>query len=256
MNVLILGHKGMLGHVVLKYFNSIGINTHIVEDRFPSKAFCEKIINSNCEFLINCIGSIPQKTTLEKDMMIANFFLPVFLSENFGGKIIHATTDCEFSGNTKSLYLKKSHKDAIDHYGKSKILGSDYLQNKNNAYIIRTSIIGFEINSSKSLLEWFLHSNSDSIQGFSDHWWNGITTLQWAKIAEKIINGQINENFIQVGSEIITKFDLLNFFNEIFEKKHKIIEKNTGTSIFKCLHSDFDIPSIKDQIVELKNWYK
>ena len=53
MNILILGHKGMLGHVVLKYFNSIGINTHIVEDRFPSKAFCEKIINSNCEFLIN-----------------------------------------------------------------------------------------------------------------------------------------------------------------------------------------------------------
>lgn len=256
MKILILGQRGMLGHVVFKYFKELGFNIEIIEEKFPSRNFCEKIINSNCDFLINCIGSIPQKTNLEGDMMVSNFFLPVFLSENFQGKIIHATTDCEFSGATEVAYSKNSYKDALDIYGKSKILASDYLKNKEKSYVIRTSIIGFENGSQYSLLNWFLNNKNNKLNGFVDHWWNGITTLQWAKICHKIINQEINDHFIQVGTQYISKFDLLNIFNDIFKCDRIIIKKNTGNLIFKCLESDFELANIKDQIIELKNWYK
>lgn len=256
MKLLILGHHGMLGHIVFKYFKQLGFEICITENRFPSKEFCTDIINSDCDFLINCIGCIPQKITSQSSMMLANFFLPVFLSHNFKGKIIHATTDCEFSGNSIELYSKNSIKDATDIYGQSKILGSNYLLDKHNCHIIRTSIIGFEIDSKKSLLEWFLNNKDKTINGFTNHWWNGITTLEWAKIAHQIIDGKHLNNFIQVGTSPISKFNLLNIFNEVFESRKNIIENNTGQNIFKCLKSDCELKTIKDQIIELKNWYQ
>ena len=256
MKILILGHNGMLGHVVFKYFKNFGFDIETIEDKFPTREFCYKIINSNCDYAINCIGCIPQKTTSCSSMMLANFFLPVFLSHNFKGNVIHATTDCEFSGRSNTLYSKDALKDADDVYGKSKILASDYLLKSKNCHVIRTSIIGFELDGKRSLLEWFLNNKSKKINGFSDHWWNGITTLEWAKIAHKIINQKINDNLIQVGTDPVSKFDLLNIFNEIFETKYIIIENNTGDNIFKCLKSDFELKTIRDQIIELKNWYQ
>lgn len=256
MKILILGHNGMLGHVVFKFFKNLGFDVHTINSKFPDKSFCDEIMISDCDFLINCIGCIPQKHTSESSMMISNFFLPVFLTHNFGGKIIHATTDCEFSGLSNSFYSKESFRDAVDFYGKSKILASNYMLNYAKCHIIRTSIIGFELNSRKSLLEWFLNNKISEIKGFSDHWWNGITTLQWAKIAHQIVENQISDNFIQVGTEAISKFDLLNIFNEIFQTNHNITKQDTGCGIFKCLISDFKVPNIQQQIIELKNWYK
>lgn len=255
MKILILGHKGMLGHVVFKYFKNLNFDIETIEEKFPTNEFCKKIINSDCDYIINCIGCIPQKTTSASSMMLANFFLPVFLSQNFKRKVIHATTDCEFSGNSTKLYSKESIKDATDIYGRSKILGSDYITDKQNCYIIRTSIIGFELYGKKSLLEWFLNNDSKVVTGFSDHWWNGITTLEWAKVAHKIIDDKIKNNFIQIGSNPVSKFDLLNIFNDVFEVQKNIVENNTGQNIFKCLQSDFEVETIKNQIVELKNWY-
>ena len=59
--VLILGHNGMLGHVVYNFLKQQGLKVRTINYQWPSNEFLNEIINSNDDFLINCIGSIPQK---------------------------------------------------------------------------------------------------------------------------------------------------------------------------------------------------
>ena len=61
MRVLILGHRGMLGSMVQRFFSYRGVEIETMEFRFPSEEFQDHIRNSRSSFLINCIGAIPQK---------------------------------------------------------------------------------------------------------------------------------------------------------------------------------------------------
>jgi dTDP-4-dehydrorhamnose reductase len=132
MKILVLGHKGMLGHVVCKFLSEKGFEIKTLDSKWPNEDFCNSIKNSNCEILVNCIGSIPQKNkTNYYNLFSCNFLLPVFLSEYFSGKIIHPSTDCEFSGKSLELYSKNSLRDADDCYGISKKYAGEYLQDKN-----------------------------------------------------------------------------------------------------------------------------
>ena len=60
MNILILGHKGMLGHMVeqtLRKGDTFNISTTNI--RFPN---WEPDMFDEIDIVINCIGAIPQKT--------------------------------------------------------------------------------------------------------------------------------------------------------------------------------------------------
>ena len=78
--------------------------------------------------------------------------------------------------------------------GKSKDKVEKYILEKGcMTHIIKTSIIGHELDSENSLLEWFLNSE-DEVWGYSKTYWNGNTTLQWAKICyDLMINWDNNE---------------------------------------------------------------
>ena len=97
-------------------------------------------------------------------------------------------TDCVFSGEVGG-YFEDSFQDAKDIYGKTKIGGEAEHSEK---YLLRGSIVGPERGEGKSLLNWFLSQNSNKVNGFIDHMWNGITTLNFAKI----VDGMIKNNFI------------------------------------------------------------
>ena len=68
--------------------------------------------------------------------------------------------------------------------GKSKIGGEAVNLNK---YLLRGSIVGPEAAQGKSLLNWFLNQSEGKVNGFIDHMWNGITTLNFAKIVHGMI---------------------------------------------------------------------
>ena len=162
MQVLILGHNGMLGHMVKKYFELKNIKVFTINYKFPSEQFKNEIIKFTGDFIINCIGAIPQKTKV----FDINFNLPLFLNDNVNCKIIHPGTDCEIDN---------------DDYGMSKKKASDYIKlNSKNTKILKVSIIGPELNSKSSLMEWFLNSEGE-VFGYKNAYWNGITTLEWAK---------------------------------------------------------------------------
>ena len=87
-------------------------------------------------------------------------------------------------------------------------------------------------------MEWFL-KQSNSINGFVNHNWNGITTKAFGEIVYSIIINDIKiPNSIHViPKNYINKYDLLKLFRKKFKKKiiikkfkaEKIIDRSLST---------------------------
>jgi len=262
IGLLILGHNGMLGNAILKYFSQYPQKYKILttKERWGDVEFNNILLSTDADFIINCIGATPQKYSKHPEKYKElNIDLPIFL-ETTGKKIIHPSTDCEFSGNLPidKKYKKNDVRDAMDDYGKSKATISEQIEKSfKNTKMIRTSVIGHEISEKKvSLLDWALSSQND-IKGYTNHYWNGITTMQWCKICEGIITDWDNMPVLnQYGTEkIINKFDLIKLFFKIYNKNTNVEPYATGQIINKCLESDIVLPSIEIQINELKKIY-
>jgi len=239
ITVLILGHKGMLGHMVKMYLEQF-YTIETISDRWSTNEFKETIKLSSADYLINCIGAIPQRT---KDFTI-NWELPIWLDQNFNGRIIHPGTDCEMDD---------------DEYGISKAKATLWLmENGLRTKTIKTSIIGYEVNGNASLMEWFL-SNKDgsTINGYVDHFWNGSTTYQWAKQADQLIKdwGKYMTLTI-IGTSTTTKYDMLISINKVFGRRINVKQASTGTTINKCLDLNINYGNIEDQIKKMKEFYE
>ena len=162
MKVLVLGHSGMLGSAVCDYLSELDdVSTVMTRHRWPSDSFKTSIYNFDGDYTINCIGSIPQRT----DKFEINYELPIWLDENVSCSVIHQDTD---SWEEK------------DEYSLSKIKASNYIAlHGSRTKMIKTCVIGHG-KDKVSLLDWFLNSEGE-VSGYTECYWNGNTTLQWAK---------------------------------------------------------------------------
>lgn len=258
--VLILGENGMLGDAVRRLFTQQGDYQLVhVTERWPDGAFKNAVSNSAADAIINCIGKIPQRHPTDDEYRETNVELPVFL-DTLGMQVIYPTTDCEFSGTLPegSLYTKESIRDAEDAYGKSKAIISERIeQTFSNTKIIRTSIIGHERVSNVSLLDWFL-SVEGPVKGYTNHYWNGITTLQWARLANDLIqNWDTYPVLNQHGTkETASKYEVLSTIRDVYEKETVIEPFETKETVNKCLLPDRNLPSLVEQLEELKAFYR
>ena len=228
MKILVLGHKGMLGHMVHKVFSN-NYEVVTIDNRFPDWS---KDMFDGVDFIINCIGAIPQKT----DEFDINWQIPLWLDKNTNCNIIHPATDCENDNSN---------------YGVSKKQASNYIKDHcKTTKIIQTSIIGPELNSNVSLLEWFL-SQKGEVYGYTEAIWNGITTLEWSKQCKIIIdNWSITPLLTILYSNKVSKFKLLYTLQECYGKRDVIImPKKLGKD--KSLNGDIKTKDIDKQIIEL-----
>ena len=232
MKIFVLGHKGMLGHMVVKYLQSNNFTIQTTNQRWPLSK--ENIRNFTGDYIINCIGAIPQKT----NSFTINYEIPIWLDLNSPCKIIHPGTD----------YEDKSK------YGLSKKIASNYIYNLGKqTKMLKTSIIGPELNTKNSLLEWFLYQQKN-VDGYTESMWNGITTLEWSKQCLFLINNWEDQNTLNIlGSKIISKYNLLKIIKKVFKKDIMIIPKKVG--IDKSVKTDIFIKNIETQLLELKKFY-
>lgn len=240
MKVLVLGHRGMLGNAVYKYLNEktdISVVIFTKKNRWPLDSFKKSVEKFNGDYVINCIGAIPQKT----DEFVINYDLPIWLDKNVNGKVIHPGTDCEMDD---------------DHYGISKLNASDYIKNDGKrTKIIKTSIIGHELKSNSSLLDWFL-TTEGVVSGYTNAMWNGNTTLEWTKTCVDMINNWDSyetENIIQ--SDCISKYDLLLKIKNVYRGNVIRVDKDDRLMPNKCLTGGIEKKSIDIQLKELKEFY-
>ena len=170
MKTLILGSSGILSKTLQLYLDKKNIDfLTISREKNNSRNINLKNISNfkNLEQLIfkirpthiiNCIGVTKFNNTYKnkKLTVLLNTKMPIYLAKLCKiNKIylLHISTDCVFSGK-KGNYSDNSYKDTKDLYGLSKNKGE--VKNKFTA-TIRTSFIGPELNTKKSLLSWFLN---------------------------------------------------------------------------------------------------
>lgn len=266
MRILVLGKTGMLGHVVFNYFKErdyevYGTSTKedIKYDAFGDMEAIESIIKDiKPNVVINCIGILNKAAEDNKFMAVKlNSLLPHYLdsiSEKYGFKLIHISTDCVFSG-LDGNYTEDSLPDATSFYGRSKALGE--INNDRNV-TLRTSIVGPDSNPKGiGLFQWFMSQN-DKVYGYSKVIWTGVTTIELAKVIESTIKNNITGLQHVVNNSTIPKYELLKLFKNVFNKKVDIEindELKSEKTLIRTEKSfDYNIPSYEGMIKEMKEW--
>ncbi len=245
--ILILGVSGMLGHTIFhemlinRNFDVMGTVRSLseVDKHFPDRMLervvqnvdackidsVERIIKDFApDIVINCIGLI-------KQLPIANEPLPVITLNSLfphqvaaicgeaGCRMIHVSTDCVFNG-AKGSYTEEDSLSAEDLYGISKYMGE---VKYDHTITIRTSIIGHELSSNFSLVEWFL-SQTGSVNGFTNAIYSGFPTIEIANIiADYIIPDKKLSGLYQVSSNPISKYELLKIVSRVYGKSIDVV---------------------------------
>ncbi|MEQ5321975.1 SDR family oxidoreductase [Providencia rettgeri] len=259
MKVLVLGATGMLGYSLFSNLNeyshldvygtlrSINGKEHFLE-KYSNKLIenidinhlddIEKTIQSiQPNIVLNCIGLIKQHDISKQHISAIeiNSLLPHQLAricDKYYARLIHFSTDCVFDGKLGN-YQESDLPTAMDLYGRSKCLGEvSYGQH----LTLRTSIIGHELTSSVSLVDWFL-SQENEVNGFSKAIFSGLPTCYIAKIlAELIFINPALQGMYHLSVEPIDKYTLISLVAKYYNKKIKI-NKDTDFVIDRSLDS-------------------
>ncbi|HCJ9895222.1 TPA: SDR family oxidoreductase [Escherichia coli] len=261
--ILVVGANGMLGSSLLRYFTQypyyqvLGtVRTDGAKSKLAKQGFNNVISNIDVtvfetiekviadlqpDFVLNCVGIIKQLDAAKNNItsISINSLLPHKLAQacsTYNAKLIHFSTDCVFSGK-KGNYNEKDSPDAYDLYGKSKQLGEvDY----DGHLTLRTSIIGHEISSHHSLVDWFL-AQKDSINGYSAAVFSGLPTVYVAEVIHNyIISNAACCGLRHLSVEPINKYELLSLIKtiyshniEILDSKDLTIDRSLDSSLFR-----------------------
>lgn len=270
--IMILGSAGMLGHMVYQYLIETN-KFQIVDTSFPTKAnhnsylldvtnklAVESYIKTEKpDVVVNCIGILINASQIDPSNAIyLNSYFPHQLSkllQETGGKLIHISTDCVFSGK-KGEYSESDFRDADDTYGRSKALGEVI---NDHDLTLRTSIIGPDLKENgEGLFQWFM-KQSGEINGFTQTFWGGVTTLELAIAIESAINQGITGLVHITNGSKISKYDLISLFKEVWKVDRILINavegKHSDKSL-KCSRSDFQylVPSYKEMILSQREF--
>lgn len=269
--VLVIGSKGMAGHVIRQYLKThSNVEVHDIsrsDDNFASTykldvtnfdELTQVLRDGDYSTVINCIGVLNQFAESRPDRAILlNSYFPHFLSnlgEELGYKLIHISTDCVFSGS-KGGYTETDEKDGKGFYAQSKALGE--VDNQKDL-TIRTSIIGPELKNGIGLFHWFMSQQGD-IQGYTKAFWSGVTTIELAKFIHEVLNSEISGLIQLTNGQPINKYDLLGVINERFRNGEISISPVANKQVDKSLRSTrndlhYSVPSYQSMVDEMHAW--
>jgi dTDP-4-dehydrorhamnose reductase len=132
------------------------------------------------------------------------------------------------------MYVESDISDAEDLYGKSKYIGE--LHDLPHAVTLRTSIIGHELNSHFSLVDWFL-SQTDIVKGYKKAIFSGLPTVELADlIKDYVIPNTKLQGLYHVSVDPIDKYTLLNLIADVYGKDIEI-EADEKVQIDRSLDS-------------------
>lgn len=255
-NVWVFGANGMLGSKVASELSEQGIEfTQIVRNSFggrkPGASQVEdseimRILEKSFgkpTHVINAMGVVKPRIdeTKEESVLNAiqvNSLFPRSLGiycEKKDAHLIQIATDCVYSGN-KGNYVESDLHDPTDIYGKTKSLG-EFASNAMS--LIRCSIIGREVENKYSLVEWVNSQSIDaSVNGFTNHNWNGITTKVFAKLSAGIIKKKLAPvgRIHLIPKDKVSKFELVNIIKyELGRNDIKVNEHEANIVIDRTL---------------------
>jgi dTDP-4-dehydrorhamnose reductase len=262
----VLGAGGMLGYAVCEYFARTGTAVLAIRrsefdiGRDPLDKL-ERLVGS-VRHIVNCAGVIKPMiaATCIEDVLRVNTVFPhnlARLGDRLGIQVFHVTTDCVYSG-ARGGYIETDTFDADDVYGMSKS-GGDAAP----AMVLRTSIIGEERASRRSLLEWVRAQRGGTVKGFLNHRWNGVTTVHFAEIIHQLIEGALYQRglFHIHSPDVVTKCELLRLIAEAYELDLKIEPVEADAACDRSLMSQYDLAarlctkSLRQQLDDMRRFF-
>jgi dTDP-4-dehydrorhamnose reductase len=239
---VVLGASGMLGSMVVDYLAQSGGLDLVATTRKPEhvdrlraavpgvrwvgldaeRAGADEVAAAlgDAQWVVNAIGVIKPYIKDDNAAQVeratrVNALFPHLLAgaaKASGCRVLQIATDCVYSGQ-KGRYAEPDPHDALDVYGKTKSLGEVYSP---AVHHLRCSIIGPEPFASVSLLHWFIRQpRGAGVNGYTNHLWNGVTTLQFARLCRgAMADGGLQlphaQHVVPTGS--LSKADMLRCF--------------------------------------------
>lgn len=271
MKILVLGASGMAGHIMSIYFKDHGHRVTTISSKhklYPTTKlidvhnedlFINELQKVSYDIVINCIGVLVKESEKDKARAIfINSYLPRLLESHYKNsltKIVHISSDAVFSG-LQVEYTDNSPYDGQSLYGRSKALGEI---NNDKDLTIRTSIIGPELPSGgKSLFDWFCKQNGE-IQGYTNIFWGGVTTIELAKFIDATISQNLTGIHNLCAINTISKFDLLMLLKDTFKKSNVAIKPTSGNGYnTRLLNSygdlEYNLPDYPEMLKNMHDW--
>ncbi len=277
MKILIIGGSGMLGHKLVEVLQKKHDVGAAVRGKFEEYSGCgifekervfenidvedfaavKRIIRAfHPQVVINAVGVIKQLPSAKDAVKTIrlNALFPHQLAEvtqELGMRLITVGTDCVFDGE-KGNYTEADAPNALDLYGRSKSLGET---TGANCLTLRTSIIGRELKTAHSLVEWFLSNQGKTVKGFTNAVFSGFPTVVFSEIIEKIIvNYPDLSGLYQAASQPINKYELLKLIRDAYRADIEIerfddftIDRSLDASKLKAATS-IEIPDWRTMI--------
>ncbi len=263
--ILVTGADGMLGRAVVAHFRRSGYDVRSVTRKVYdiAKDPLEKFIplTEGVDVVVNCAGVIkPRSAQMSlEDVLRVNSIFPRNLGQLLHGRIrgYHITTDCVYSG-AKGNYTELDTFDATDVYGMSKNGGDSP-----TLMTLRTSIIGEEQGQGRSLLAWAQSQRGKEVNGFTNHVWNGVTTVCLAGTIERMESGGLYQpGIFHIHSpNRLTKYELLQQMSEVYELGLRVRPTAAAEPCDRSLASVHNLSgklvttTIKEQLVAMRAFF-
>ncbi|WP_018387850.1 SDR family oxidoreductase [Ancylobacter sp. FA202] len=260
MKVVVLGALGMLGNGVTRVLaREPGVEVIAVARRpdaaaqlpflYPGAvlplfdihdldALRAILARTQPDVVVNAIGVIKQLVGAEDPLLTLpiNAVLPHQLARlcgEAGVRLVHVSTDCVFDG-ARGSYSEDDTANATDLYGRSKLLGEvDYP----HAITLRTSLVGHELGTHHSLIDWFL-AQEGPVAGFTRAVFSGVTTVEFGRVLVRhVLPNPGLRGLYHVSASPISKYDLLRLVADVYGKQTEIVPRPEPV-IDRSLRSD------------------
>ncbi|RIV39646.1 dTDP-4-dehydrorhamnose reductase family protein [Micromonospora radicis] len=251
--VLVLGATGMLGHTLIRELDAGGgsdvfgtARRHEDLPRHFPRRLAGRIIPDvdaldpdrtltllaqlRPDLVVNAIGVIKQRSAVRDAVhtIRLNALFPHLLAQECaarGIRLVTVSTDCVFSGD-RGNYLETDIPDPPDLYGRSKLLGEVAAP----ALTLRTSIVGHELGTNRSLVDWFLSQHGE-VKGYTKANYSGVTTVEFARFLRTVVIPRDDlTGLYHLAAAPISKYHLLRIVADVYGWPGRIVPEDG----FRC----------------------
>lgn len=270
--ILVIGASGMLGHMIAVYLRQreYFVDTMARSRKLDTDTILLDISDASqvlgfrweaYDAIINCAAMLVKNSEKNKsDAVLVNAWFPHQLEQlllHTQTRIIQISSDGIFSGK-QAPYIETAPSDCTTFYGKTKFLGE--LCNHKDL-TIRTSFVGPELFADgRSLFHWFV-TQRGTVPGYSQTYFNGITSLAFAEFLHDILSDPIS-GILHIGaSETVSKAHFLMLVKQIFHLDSVDIETISAGHTDHTLHtgildSPFQAKGYEEMLMDLYQWMR
>ena len=257
VRVLVIGGNGMLGHQLCRILSErmdlwatfrkvpvtyefLSIDRQVDHVSVEDQSRVKEVLNIiKPDVVVNAAGIVKQRDEAKQAVssILVNALFPHQLADlcaERGIRVIQISTDCVFSG-FRGNYNELDNPDPVDLYGRSKLLGE---LNRPGTLTLRTSIIGWQLNTFSSLLSWFALQRGKHIKGYHKAIYSGFSTTVLSQLIGDILLTRPDLTGIyQVASQAISKYDLLAQLRDLLGWKDLIMDPDDNFYCDRSLSS-------------------